>query len=316
MSRSSLHSENGFKKTEYPLVSVVVPAFNHENYIDECLLSILDQDYPHIDLIVINDGSTDKTDLRIRNIHNQDPSRFRYISKNNEGLIKTLNMGLRLARGEYFCELASDDLMLPDSIMKRVLYLQKHPEIDAVFADALIIEGNKKTDIKLCAGNVKYCSSEHTIQDFIRGKTKILFPSGLIKKAILEKLGGFDENLRFFEDVSIWYQLILSAKIGSLDEPVMYYRKHSSNTSTSYRFRVRKEKILALEKLCQHDLPGLQGLLRENLYREYIRFIKSSLKNAVDREELNHIYNKAITEYPHHLKLRYYMMLSRIKRIS
>ena len=66
---------------DFPLVSVVVPVYNHQDYIQECLMSILDQDYPHIELIVINDGSTDETESRVREIQDGAPRHFRYVCK-------------------------------------------------------------------------------------------------------------------------------------------------------------------------------------------------------------------------------------------
>lgn len=87
---------------DFPLASIVVPAYNHENYVAECLESVLAQDYPNIELIVINDGSTDSTGQRIEEFLKKNGQRFRYVSKPNEGLVKTLNAGIRLSFGKIF----------------------------------------------------------------------------------------------------------------------------------------------------------------------------------------------------------------------
>lgn len=311
MNQSSIKKD----KKDYSLVSVVVPAFNHEHYIVDCISSILEQDYPNIDLIVINDGSTDRTGEKIKETLKKNPSRFVYIAKENEGLIKTLNLGLQLARGKYFCELASDDMFLPSSITNRVHYLEEHSDIDVVFADAYRIDNNTKTNIKLSEGKKRYDSLEHTITDLIQGKAKIMFPTGMFRKAILERLGGFDEDFRYSEDVAIWYQLALHAKIGYFDKPVIYYRKHSDNTSSSlpFKYGIRKEKILALEKLFSLNMKDLENIVKKYLYREYIKFIKFSLQNPVDEQELRDVFRKATEMYPHTIKIRYYMLWSTIK---
>jgi alpha-1,3-rhamnosyltransferase len=302
-------------KIEYPLVSVIVPAYNHEDYISDCIYSVLEQDYPRIELIVIDDGSSDNTDRIIKEILVKNPSRFLYVSKKNEGLIKTLNMGIKLSRGRYVCELASDDVLMPSSFMKRVAYLESHPDIDVVFADAYHIYDNVRTHDRLYEDREKFISRENTIRDLIEGKAKIFFPSGMFRKSVLERLGGFDEDFRYSEDVAMWYQLALRVRIGYIDEPVMYHRKHSDNTSSSFRFMagVRKEKILALEKLLPLKIDGMGNDLKKYLFKEYVRFIRFALKNPVDGKELAEVSEKALQMHPHAIKIRYYMLLLKIK---
>ena len=135
----------------------------------------------------------------------------------------------------------------------------------------------------------------------------------MFRKTILEKLGGFDEDFCFYEDIAMQYQLITHTKIGYLDEPVMYWRKHSTNTSSATGFWVRKEKIMALEKLLSLKNGELAGFIKKHLYREYVRFIRFSLTHPVGRKELSEVYRKAITMCPYSLRIRYYMMHSKIK---
>ena len=308
MNRSSLLKDN-----TPPVVSVVVPAYNHELYIADCISSILDQNYPNIDLIVINDGSTDGTDQKIRELFQKDPSRFRYVSNANKGLIKTLNTGLKLSHGKYFCEVASDDMLLPESIKKRVDFLETSPTIDVVFADKYLLDGTSRTNILLSKGKEKYyCNSEYTVQNLIEGKARIQFASGMFRKSFVDKLGGFDEAFRFYEDIAMQYQLAIHAKIGYLDEPVMYYRKHSNNTSMN-RFWVRKEKILVLEKLLSLKNEELSKLTKKHLYKEYVKFIKFSIRHSVDREEVESVFRRAIEIEPYALRIRYYMTCLRIR---
>jgi alpha-1,3-rhamnosyltransferase len=303
---------------EYPLVSVVVPAYNHEHYIEECLYSILNQNYQRLDLIVINDGSTDNTDQKINRVLKEDPSRFVYISKANEGLIKTLNLGLKLAKGEYFCEIASYYVLLPDSVIKRVDYLQAHPDMDVVFAEAYRMEDDVKTRVLVFGGKEKYTSSQHTIKDLIEGKAKILFSSGMFRRTLLEQLGGFDEDFRYGEDVAMWYQLAIHARIAYLGEPVLYHRKHPGNTSSSVPFKTaqRKEKILALEKIFPFLPEDSIRIFNKYLYREYIKFLKFASANPadnIDHKLLNDVLRKSFELRPCSLKVRYYKTVLKAK---
>jgi alpha-1,3-rhamnosyltransferase len=304
-------------KKDLPTVSVIIPAHNHEEYIEECLESVRTQDYPQLEVIVINDGSTDGTDRRVREILSKDPSGFTYVSKTNEGLIKTLNQGFTESTGSYFCELASDDLLLAGSIRKRVDYLEAHPEVDVVFGDAYCIEHGRKTEKLLYGEREKYSSYRHTLRDLIEGNAKIFFPSGMFRRKVLERLGGFDEDFRFSEDVAMWYHLALHARIASMNEPVMYYRRHSSNTSSSMPFKVgiRREKILALEKLLPLKIEGMERFIKRSLYSEYKKYIKCSLECPVDREYLKEVYRKAVRISAYGIKVRYYMLRSKVRAL-
>ncbi|MFH2045479.1 MAG: glycosyltransferase [Pseudomonadota bacterium] len=314
-------SENIFQKDKLdlssedtPLVSIIVPAYNHAEFISDCILSILNQDYPNIDLIVINDGSTDDTDQIIKALLEKYSFSFRYIAKNNEGLIKTLNHGIKLALGKYLCEIASDDILLPGSISKRVHYLKEHSKIDVVFADAYILDNKIKTTIRLQKDEKRYNSMEHTVKDLIEGRAKIFFPSGMFRKSLFEKLKGFDEDFRYSEDVTIWLQLALYGSIAYLDEPVMYYRTHSSNTSSSapFKIEIRREKILALEKLLTHDVKQYEKTITKYLCREYIKYIKLSLKHPVNIIELRDTFRKGLKTKKYIIKLWYYFLLSKM----
>lgn len=296
-----------------PVVSIVVPSFNHADYIHECIESILDQDYPSIDVIVINDGSTDRTDEAVKDILNKRPDGFRYIYKENAGLIRTLNLGLRHASGKYLCELASDDMLLPGSISRRVAWLEEHPDCDAVFADGYLLRGEEKTQERVSGGKPRYSSAGHKLGELIGGKARIFFPSGMFRKAVLERLGGFDEDFRYFEDLAMQFPLALGSQIGYLDEPVMYYRRHDRNISSVQKLWVRREKILALEKLLRTAEPRLKKTVQGQLYREYLKLLQYAFTSRVEKEELMQTYRKALGASPLGLKARYYRTYLRIK---
>lgn len=301
------------EKSRTPLVSIVVPSYNHAGYLRDCIGSILQQDYARIELIVINDGSTDETEEVMQEILKEYPSRIRYISKDNEGLIKTLNLGLRTSSGKYFCELASDDMLLPGSIAKRASWLEGHPDFDAVFADGFILQDNERTSERANQGKPQYASSTHALGDLIAGKARIFFPSGMFRKSVLESLGGFDEDFRFFEDLAMQFPLAVHARTGYLDEPVMFYRRHGTNISAHQKVQVRREKILALEKLLSSAGDTLKETVRRQLYREYLKLLKYASVNRVDQEELMRIYRKSLGAAFLALKARYYMLRLRMK---
>ena len=112
------------KKDLMPLVSVCVPAYNHEKYIAECIQSIIEQDYKNIELIIINDGSKDKTDEVIKSYEQKCQERFvrfEYRNRGNRGLSETLNEMVDWSHGKYFSAIASDDILLFNKILKELI---------------------------------------------------------------------------------------------------------------------------------------------------------------------------------------------------
>lgn len=132
-----------------PLVSIITPCYNGESYLDRYFASILHQTYPNLELIFINDGSTDRTEeiaqgyrlpLKERGI------RYTYLSQENAGQAAALNRGLKLFTGEYLTWPDADDEMTPDCIEKKVAYLQAHPELDMCICKvAQVMENNPNT---------------------------------------------------------------------------------------------------------------------------------------------------------------------------
>jgi len=132
--------------TEYPLISVLVPAYNHEKYVETTLSSILEDQYPNKELVIIDDGSDDNTGKIIEDWVNlyKDEIQMKFQSRKNWGVTKTLNDLIDLSNGEYILFIHSDDYLLAGGIMKRYEYLQGQPEKIAVFADCIVIDKENK----------------------------------------------------------------------------------------------------------------------------------------------------------------------------
>lgn len=238
---------------EYPMVSVIVPAYNHEKYIEQCLNSIIGQTYPNIEIIVINDGSTDGTLLGINKF--KDVKNLKIINQQNIGLCKTLNVGIDLAKGKYIAIVASDDYWIANKIEKQVFFMEKYPEFGMCCAKAY--EFTEDQNIVGVAGLVNNVS-ELRFENLINGN-KIAALTVLIKKDVLLKVGYFDENL-YMEDWDMWLRISNKYKIGFLDEFVAYYRRHSTNISS---------KVILMETCKMMTLAKWKNLINyNNLYRK------------------------------------------------
>lgn len=303
------------QESELPVVSIVVPLYDHQEYVEFCLWSIVNQNYPALDLIVIDDGSRDGSRKKVESFLEGSKVKFTFLSKENEGLVKTLNRGLALSKGVYFAELASDDILLPGSIYKRVKALEEDSALSSVFADVLPLKGSVPSNKRQFEGKKRpFISSSGRISNLVIGRDIIIFPTGLIRKSFLDKVGGFDEGFKFYEDIYMEYELALDGRVGYIDEPVMYYRSHGTNVSKTYTLATRRERVLALEKLYEDgglDLEaGLKKSVNDTLYRQYWNYFKALRKEGKDRDLQKSILMKGLKLRPFRIKnlrYRYYM---------
>jgi glycosyltransferase involved in cell wall biosynthesis len=148
--RSSLTSAEA---AGLPLVSVLVPLYNHAPFIWRCLDSVLDDGYPHIELLVLDDGSTDDSLLVARQWADANAGKlaaFALSQQENQGISRTRNRLVRAARGAFIVNLASDDFLLPGGIAARLDFLHAHPGYLAVFGDALLVDANGRQLAQSC----------------------------------------------------------------------------------------------------------------------------------------------------------------------
>jgi len=211
-----------------PLVSVVIPSYNHSKYIKEAILSILNQTYENIELIVIDDGSSDDSVKIIQKLANQ--YNFKFIHRENRGLLGTLNEGLSLSSGYYFAEIASDDIWLPEKIAQQVKAMKSDINLKISFHEVEEINQNG-----IVTGKVKYTNRENPIYDFENVLMYADLPPASIfmRKEELIEVGGYNDDLQV-EDLYIWLKILRNggyAKV--INKTVSKYRIHDNNTHSN-----------------------------------------------------------------------------------
>lgn len=216
-----------------PLVSIIVPCYNHEAYIEACIDSVLRQTYPNTELIVIDDGSTDDSPRILEGLHRQHG--FHYERQSNMGFARTLNKAIGMASGKYVAYIGSDDIMMPDKTEKQVAFLESRSDIAVCGGNIIAIdaEGNELPKQK----SPPY--RELDFADIFLGKKPgIAAPTAMIRKEVLDKEGGYDPSIAL-EDMYMWLKLTYRGyKIAGLDSVLLYYRKHPSNTYKNYEYMV------------------------------------------------------------------------------
>lgn len=213
-----------------PLVSVVIPSYNHEKYIQQSIQSVIDQTYANIELIVIDDGSQDHSVARIEAMREQCEQRFvrfMFISRENRGLSKTLNQGIELAQGEFFSVVASDDVMLPEKTHIQLQHILQDAKMVAICgAHQLIDDEGKVTKEKV---NATY--REFTFQEIFFHEHDLPASSQLIRLPELKAIGGYNENTKI-EDWDLWLRLTEQDMcLVYIPDIIVGYRMHDSNLS-------------------------------------------------------------------------------------
>ena len=212
-----------------PLVSVVIPCYNHEKYVKECISSVIDQDYRNIELIIIDDGSTDNSVEKIKeliDVCEQRFVRFEFRVRPNCGLCETLNEGIEWSRGEFYSTIASDDILKSKKTSIQVEYLINKPSCVAVFGNVDIIssEGDLLRSVNTSLNSYEF-------NDIFFHRHRLPAPTQMIRLDALRKTGGYPAGLAI-EDFYMWLKLSNSG--GSLDKletSLASYRRHEGNMS-------------------------------------------------------------------------------------
>lgn len=226
-----------------PLVSVLVPAYNHQEYIEETLVSIRDEGYENLEIVVVDDGSTDETWERITSwaSANRDAVPLVSMRQENRGLTRTLNGLLDLGRGEYAAVVASDDRLLPGGIAARVAFLEARPHLSAVIGDCRVIDADGRVISDRGVG-FGHPLAPRRMQDDpageIVGRWGVPGPVILYRRQRVRQIGGYAEDL-LLEDWDLYLRLASLGEIAYIDQIVSEYRWHGENTAGRPELAVR-----------------------------------------------------------------------------
>ena len=218
-------------------ISVVIPAYNHENYIAETINSAVSQTYDDFELIIINDGSIDKTEDVALSFKD---SRIKYFRQNNQGAHVAINKGIEMSSGQYVTILNSDDVYLPDRFRRCVEFLDRNGDYSTVITKVSGINGNSLPVSKRDSTRIRawmdwyekaltFFESDQFMPGSFSRNILITTSNYFMRKSVLEKIGGF-LPLRYAHDWDMLLRLSGETKIHLMDEILLKYRIHDSNT--------------------------------------------------------------------------------------
>lgn len=200
-------------------ISVIMPAYNGEQYLQEAIQSILDQTEKNFEFVIINDGSTDNTWKMLKN--NSDTRIRLFQNEKNIGLAGSLNKGLALARGMYITRMDADDIALPKRFEKQIAYLECHPEVGVLGSQMMITDAKGKV-----TGTYRVPQTHGAILWRLFFGNPMAHPTVMFRRTVLRENEGYDTTLGASQDKELWARLIHRTQFANLNENLLKYRKH------------------------------------------------------------------------------------------
>jgi glycosyltransferase involved in cell wall biosynthesis len=244
---------------EHKLVSVIIPCYNQANFLGEAIESVIGQSYARIQVIVVDDGSSDNT-REVAGRYEQ----VEIISQENRGLSAARNVGARASRGEYLVFLDADDRLMEKAFEAGVSALEAHPlcafvsgQYNLIAADGSHIPSSRRPPV----------DAEHYIE-LLRGNYIGMHATVMYRRAALDSAGGFDTSLRACEDYDLYLRMARSFPVHSHRAIVAEYRQHDANMSKDYILMM--ETSLSVLRSQWKYVKGDQK--RREAYKEGIRF--------------------------------------------
>lgn len=221
-----------------PLVSVIIPTFNAAEFVVEAIQSVLAQTCDDLEVIVVDDGSTDRTADMIEPF----AGGVRYIQQENAGVSSARNRGIAESKGKYVAFLDADDTWLPTKLERQLEALRKSPQNRAVDTGYFV------TDSRLIPSAKRRAVRERTtLEDLLFRGTTVFVSTVLCEASLLELTGGFDPELSQCADWDMWIRLAVHTEFVAVDEPLVNYRQHGTNMSRNAEL-LERDSIRVMEK--------------------------------------------------------------------
>lgn len=248
----------------YPEITVVVTCFNYGHYLEGCLRSVLDQTYQNFEIIVIDDGSTDKTPAVMKKFSIL--PKFRYLRQENKGQAHAKNLGIHHARGLYVAFLDADDYWEKNKLEKQMPLFEPEP-VGVVYSRVRYVDEIGKEVVFELKG--KYLNPRRgRVTDFLFLDNFIPFSSSIVRRKCFDEFGIFDESLRMGIDWDLWLRISTGHKFDFVDEKLINYRiGHSGQMS-----RNDEERQRCSDRIMAKFLSKYQGVVSKDTITKAMAF--------------------------------------------
>lgn len=279
------------EQKEEPLVSVVIPVYNGADIIEETLNSVLGQTYKNIEIIVIDDASTDNS-REIISAYSDSRIKKVFLEKNRH-ICYSGNVGFQLARGKYVALIGHDDLWKEDKLEKQVSFLEEHPSYVVCFTWADMIDENRNNvNKKFYHLYKKFCADNYGQEAWIR---KMIFsgnffcaPSACIRREVLEKTGYYRYGLVQLQDYDLWLRILCEGPVYVLQEKLVLYRKFLKKG-----YNLSQENMATLNR-DKHETQWIQdSIISKMPIKKFVHVFKRDMRNPQTNQEKDILCEKA-----------------------
>jgi glycosyltransferase involved in cell wall biosynthesis len=287
-----------------PTVSIITPAYNRASLLDETILSVLSQDYPNLEYIVLDDGSTDDT-LEVIKRHTPAVSCY---SHRNMGETRTVNKGFEMSSGEIVGVVNSDDPLLPGAVSSAVNYLLANPDTVVVYPDWIMIDenGNKIREI---------ITHDYDYLEMIRLHHCMPGPGTFFRRSVYEAIGGRDPAYRYVADFDFWLRAGLVGPFARLRRTLATFRHHSTSASVSARgLEMAREHLALVDAFFARDDLSDDVLKTKREAYSSAYYIAASVCGSCRRSTRLGYYAHALLSCPEKYPLKYRRRLRAIFR--
>lgn len=284
----------------YPLVSLIIGCYNGEKFINRAFAAVIEQTYPNIELIFVNDGSTDNSEeiaTGFTDVFKQKNISFIILNQSNQGYYST--SGIKACKGKYITTLDIDDYLMPDSIEKRINFLESYPFYSAVRTNGYeVMEDNLNDTSNLFVTSIQEKQKEDIFEDLLLGKTNNWAGSYMVKSSVLFSI--FPDKIvpgsRFGQNLQILMPVVYNNKCGFIDEPLMKYIRTNQSFTLKEKTYEREIELLqnykkirlSIIELLQADDSGF----REKLDQVYLYLYMEAAKKYAEKTAYNTYYSQ------------------------
>lgn len=212
----------------FPIISVIMPAYNAERTLADAIESILSQNFRDFELIVVDDGSTDNTATLLKQYAQSDARIVILTNTPNQGISRSRNRALKAARGDYIACLDSDDVAEPSRLTAQLEYMTQHPDCVLLGSDLTIID-----EASTIVGRRVYPHNDHELRKALPRVNPFAQPASMFRIDPAREIGGFREDLPLCEDYDLFFRLAEQGKVANLAQPLTRYRVSSTQSKST-----------------------------------------------------------------------------------
>ncbi len=246
-----------------PKVSAIVPVYNGERYLRQAVESALTQNYPNVEVIVVDDGSTDESGEIANQLAKEFPQQVRTVHQANSGLVGARNTAIAHATGELLALLDSDDIWLPNHISESVAVFEKERAVGLVHANIILINGDG--DVLNAPTNRRWSTNQQEAwqQIFLRNE-HVSCATAVFRRSVIDRVGAFDSDFNRLgcEDRDMWLRISEVSNVHYIDAVHAKYRIHESNMSKS----IDKMHQARMKLIHKHGSENMKGKVIRQAY--------------------------------------------------